>query len=148
LEEDVQLTDAITEHGANNWVAVEALVPARTSVQCRRRWIESLDPNLHRGRWIVQAGAKLTEAVAEVGNDWVRVAALFPGRTNNGCRHRWLDFLDPDINRGEWAVEEDVKLTDAITEHGANNWARVAVLFPGRTNNQCRHRWVKYLNPE
>jgi hypothetical protein len=44
----------------------------------------------------VEDDAKLTVAVKELGSDWVRIAALFPGRTNTQCRLRWIKYLDPD----------------------------------------------------
>jgi hypothetical protein len=38
-EEEAKLTDAVKEHSDNNWVAVAALVPGRTNVQARARWL-------------------------------------------------------------------------------------------------------------
>jgi hypothetical protein len=81
-EEDAKLNEAVKEHGVNNWDAVAALVPGRTHGQCRYRWVASLDPSLNRGRWTAEEDANLTEAVTQLGNDWVRIAALVPGRTN------------------------------------------------------------------
>jgi hypothetical protein len=89
-EEDTKLTNALKEHGSSNWAAVAALVPTRTNVECRQRWANNLDPAVNRGKWTAEEDAKLTEAVAEFGNDWVRVAVLFPGRSNKGCCRRWI----------------------------------------------------------
>jgi hypothetical protein len=130
-EEDANLTDAVNKHGSN-WVAVAVLVPGRTKKQCRKRWVESLDPNIKRRGWTVEEDTKLTEAVKELGKDWVAVAALVPGRNNIQCRHRWVEVLDPDIKRRGWTVEEDAKLTDAVEKRG-KDWVVVAAMFPGRT---------------
>jgi hypothetical protein len=104
----------------------------------------------HRWSWKPEEDAKLTEAVNTVkdfgSNYWVRVAVLVPGRTNVQCRTRWVESLDPGINRGSWTEEEDETLTEAVTEHGTNSWVVVAALFPGRTNLQCRQRWVTSLH--
>jgi hypothetical protein len=147
VEEDAKLTDAVTKHGAGNWAAVAALVPGRTNKQCRKRWVESLNPAINTGTWTVEDDTKLTEAVTEFGNDWVRVSVLVPGRTNRQCAQRWVRSVDPTINAGRWTVEEDVKLTDAVTKHGSN-WAPVAALVPGRTKIQCSQRWEHSLNPD
>jgi myb proto-oncogene protein len=104
--EDAELTDAVKEHGLNNWVAVAALVPGRSNFQCRQRWLDYLDPTAiertterNRGKWTVEEDAKLTEAVKKRGKDWVGVAALVPGRKNDQCRYRWLTSLYPAIER-------------------------------------------------
>jgi hypothetical protein len=46
-----------------------------------------------------------------------------------------------------WKVEEDAKLIEAVKKHG-NDWFAVAAMVPGRTNVQCRYRWVNYLAPD
>jgi hypothetical protein len=88
-EEDAKLTDAVKKHGADNWNAIAALVPARNYKQCAQRWAESLDPDINQGKWTPEEDEKLTEAVTKHGSNWVPVAALVPGRTNTQCRHRW-----------------------------------------------------------
>jgi myb proto-oncogene protein len=91
--------------------------------------------------WTPEEDAKLTEAVTEFGgNDWVRVAAMVPGRTNKQCRQRWTAGVAPT-----WTLEEDAKLTEAATEFGGNDWVRVAAMVPGRTNKQCRRRWTAMI---
>jgi hypothetical protein len=85
--------------------------------------------------------------VQNLGKDWVAVAAMVPGRTNDQCRNRWFTSLDPiDGNtckprRGGWKAEEDVKLKEAVMKHG-KEWFAVGKLAPGRKNEQCRYRWV------
>jgi myb proto-oncogene protein len=94
-------------------------------------------------QWTVEEDAKLTEAVEELGKDWVRVAAMVLVRTNQQRRYRWVMNLDPNVTLGKWTVEEDAKLTDAVKEHGVNNWVAVGALVPGRTKRQCGYRWAK-----
>ena len=46
----------------------------------------------------------------------------------------------------KWSNDEKQKLVNAAKTHTINNrvnWNRVALLFPGRTANQCR---VEYCN--
>jgi hypothetical protein len=149
-EDDANLTKAVKEHG-NDWVAVAAMVPGRTNIQCRLRWTASLDPsNVKKGKWKPEEDGKLAEAVKKLGNDWVAVAALVPGRTNKQCYQRWNDVLNPSGGKKKvkwWKPEDDAKLVEAVKEHG-KRWVAVAALFPGRTNKQCRHRWVNHLDPD
>jgi myb proto-oncogene protein len=96
------------------------------------------------GKWTAKEDAKLTDAATKYGGkDWVAVAVLVPGRTNERCRERWVNYLDPNTKRtvGRWTADEDATLTDAVAKHG-NNWVAVAALVPGRLNEQCRERWM------
>jgi hypothetical protein len=58
-----------------------------------------LDPNNknnNTSKLTVEEDAKLAEAVAEFGNNWIKVATLIPGRMNLQCRRRWVNSLDPN----------------------------------------------------
>jgi hypothetical protein len=151
LEEDAQLADAVKEHGGSNFTTVAAMVTGRTTVQCRQRWSKSWqDTNDNNtGEWTVEEMQKLTDAVTEHGEHWPRITALVPGRTNAQCRQRWAESMDTSIcwttpRAGTWTAQEDAMLTDAIKKHGTY-WVKVAAVVPGRTNIQCRYRWVRYL---
>jgi hypothetical protein len=147
--EDARLTRAVKKFG-NNWIAIAAIIPGRTSGQCCKRWAQTVDPSIDRklGKWTSGEEARLTSAVKKCGNDWVAVAALVPGRTNAQCRRSWTLRLDPNINRklGKWTAEEEARLTSAVKKCG-NDWVAVAALVPGRNNKVCRSRWAENLEP-
>jgi 3-keto-L-gulonate-6-phosphate decarboxylase len=146
-EEDTKLIEAVKRHGID-WVAVAALVPGRTNLQCRSRWIHFLDLAIGKkvGKWTPEENTKLAEAVKRHGTDWVAVAALVPGRTNVQCHHRWTQTLDRIGKKGvKWTQEEDAKLIEAVKNHGTA-WVAVAALVPGRANEQCRKRWTHTLD--
>jgi phage gp37-like protein len=152
-EEDAKLIEAVKKHG-KDWSLVAAMVPGRTNVQCRMRWVvvDILDPaNRKNGKtrvcWKPEEDTKLAEAVKKHGTDWVKVAEMVPGRMNHQCRTRWVDTLDSTIGKsaGKWAPEEDIKLTEAVIKYGAD-WVAVAAMVPGRSNHQCRTRWVDTLD--
>ncbi|KAH0590307.1 hypothetical protein H2248_000466 [Termitomyces sp. 'cryptogamus'] len=47
-----------------------------------------------------------------------------------------------------WTEEEDSLLTNAVQIYGEQeNWKKVAILVPGRTNKACRKRWLHSLSP-
>jgi myb proto-oncogene protein len=71
------------------------MVPGRTNRQCRQIWLLALEPTIDRttarykGKWTPEEDAKLTDVVTDYGDsNWVRVAAMVPGRTNNQCRRK------------------------------------------------------------
>lgn len=49
---------------------------------------------------------------------------------------RWVNCLDPSLNKAEWTEEEDLKLEEAIAKHGYC-WSKIAACIPHRTDNQC-----------
>jgi hypothetical protein len=147
--EDVKLAEAVKKHG-KQWVAVAEMVFGRASHQCRLRWTRVLDPATRKseGNWKGEEDAKLTEAVKKHGNNWVAIAALVHGRTSEECHGRWVGTLDPANfwGKGKWTLAEDAKLIGAMKIYG-NNWVEVATLVPGRTNVQCRERWINTVDP-
>jgi hypothetical protein len=159
--EDSTLKDAVQTHGGKNWGAIAALVPGRTTNQCRSRWKSVLDPSINRtppgrtGKWTVDEDSKLEDAVQRHGGkfkDWVAISALVPGRTKNQCCCRWHDAFNPSIDlangrTGKWAEEEDNNLKDAVQTHGDKDWSAISVLVPGRTKKQCSNRWHNAQRP-
>jgi hypothetical protein len=132
--EDAQTSDTLTStsHDDTDVVTVPASFPSAGTFRTRPR------------NWLPEEDAKLTEAVTELGNAWVAVAAIVPGRSVGQCRYRWVECLDPTINTGHWTPEEDEKLTDAVTQLG-KDWVQVAAMVPGRSNQLCRKRWITTL---
>jgi hypothetical protein len=159
--EDIKLKDAVQLRGDKDWVAIAALVPGRTKMQCYGRWHCALDPNIDRangrtGTWTKDEDTKLKDSVqmhsGKDGQDWAAITLLIPGRTKCQCRSRWHGALDPSIDRspgrvGTWTEDEDIKLLDAVHMRGGKNWGAIATLVPGRTSSQCHDRWRKVLNP-
>jgi hypothetical protein len=68
----------------------------------------------------------------------------------------WKDELDPTAVvspvhnkkeiKGKWTTEEDALLAKAVQKHG-KRWVPIAAMVPGRTNPQCRSRWLRHLDP-
>jgi hypothetical protein len=161
LVEDAKLTNAITntrkKKQSKNWIAIAALVPGRTKIQCRSRWHNYLNPSIdrttaHTGKWKEDEDIKLKAAVQKHGGkDWVAIATLVPGRTTKQCWNRWHDALDPSLDRttahtGKWKEDEDIKLKAAVQKHGGKDWFAISALVPGRTQSQCYRRW-RYMDP-
>jgi hypothetical protein len=49
--------------------------------------------------------------------------------------------------KNKWSPEEDEVLERGLIQFGKENWPKVAMLLPGRTNKQCRERWLAQLSP-
>ncbi|KAI3802289.1 hypothetical protein L1987_30419 [Smallanthus sonchifolius] len=147
--EDEELRKAVAEYGETNWQLVASTLEGRTGTQCSNRWKKSLNPLRERvGKWDPDEDKRLKIAVRLFGaKNWNKIAKFVPGRTQVQCRERWVNCLDPCLNMNEWTEDEDMKLKEAIKEHGCC-WSRIAASIPPRTDSQCRRRWAVLLPHE
>ena len=141
--EDEQLKSLVDAHGPKNWKRIAEALPDRTDIGCMQRWKKVLQPGLHKGAWAAEEDRIVREMVTKhgVGNiKWSEIAARLPGRLGKQIRERWVNHLDPNINKGEWTATEDNTLYDAQRTLG-NRWTEIAKRIPGRSENAVKNRW-------
>eukprot|EP00762_Andalucia_godoyi_P004230 ANDGO_05508.mRNA.1 Myb-related protein 3R-1 len=59
------------------------------------------------------------------------------------CYQRYRRVLDPAISRVPWSVDEYLTLALAVRFHGPRMWSACARVLTGRTDAQCRGKWVE-----
>ncbi|KIO13068.1 hypothetical protein M404DRAFT_994019 [Pisolithus tinctorius Marx 270] len=140
---DERLIKAVHMFG-HNWSLVSRYVSEdATPVQCSTRYQRSLDPSVKRVNWTLEEDARLRIAAAAYGQSWVDVAAAMPGRTNDQCRDRWNEQVNPNLNRSPWSPEEDKALLDVVRENENAAWKEISKLLgTGRTDTMCRNRYL------
>ncbi|KAJ2843755.1 hypothetical protein J3B02_005173, partial [Coemansia erecta] len=87
-EEDDLLRQRVARY-PSQWSRVAEGIPGRTDDQCAKRWRESLDPEIDRGKWRPEEDRLLLEKFAEFGTQWQKIATFFQGRPGLHCRNRW-----------------------------------------------------------
>ncbi|XP_073102918.1 uncharacterized protein [Elaeis guineensis] len=65
-------------------------------------------------------------------------------RCGRSCRLRWLNYLRPDIKRGN-ITEEEEELIIRLHKLLGNRWSLIAGRLPGRTDNEIKNYWNTYL---
>jgi hypothetical protein len=131
-------------------VCAEVVGGHRTAVQCLSQYRRLLQEDKLNSRWSEEEDMALVQAVGIYGEgNWSLIAAVFDGKRNaDQCLHRWTrTLLNPSVTRGRWSQEEDELLLLAVAEVGSHAWTKIAALVPGRTDIQCRDRYLHGLNP-
>ncbi|XP_042375358.1 uncharacterized protein LOC121969347 isoform X2 [Zingiber officinale] len=149
-EEDKKLLFILQERGIYNWIEISiTLGTHRTPFQCLVRYQRSLNPHILNKDWTEEEDAQLRAAVENYGeNNWQIVASCLEGRLGNQCSNRWSRTVNPARKKvGRWSVDEDKLLKVAVKLFGAKNWVKIAQFIPGRTQIQCRERWLNCLDP-
>ncbi|OVA00635.1 SANT/Myb domain [Macleaya cordata] len=148
--EDKKLLFILQQGGIYNWINISiTLGTNRTPFQCLARYQRSLNSNIMKRDWTKDDDTQLRAAVEAFGeNDWQLIAFNLEGRTGTQCSNRWIKTLHPARKRvGRWTVEEDKRLKVAVMLFGPKTWQKIAQFVPGRTQVQCRERWVNCLDP-
>ncbi|CAG8512965.1 3741_t:CDS:10 [Cetraspora pellucida] len=144
--ETKKLLEIVEQNNCRNWqkIALE-LGTNRTAAECFKQYNkQSSDPR----KWSKEEDNILIRAVDLYGEkNWQQVAHCLDNRTGQQCLHRWTKTLNPAIRRGRWKKEEDEALRNAVSIYGAGNWVKVQQYVLGRTDVQCRERWMNVLNP-
>ena len=77
--------------------------------------------------------------------NWSEVAKHLPGRTGRQCRDRYNNYLFKDISFRPWSEEEDSIILNKYLIYG-NHWAKISTFLVGRSGNNVKNRWHKYLS--
>ena len=70
-------------------------------------------------------------------------------RTAKQCREHWNCFLNPNIHKGPWSIQEDRKLLEYVLElEGSKKWSEIAKFMEGRTENALKNRFNLLVNSQ
>ncbi|GMH00394.1 hypothetical protein Nepgr_002233 [Nepenthes gracilis] len=101
---------------------------------------------LHRGPWSPKEDDLLINFIQAHGEGKWRSLPQKAGllRCGKSCRLRWMNYLRPDIKRGNISPDEDDLIIRLHSLLG-NRWSLIAGRLPGRTDNEIKNYWNTHL---
>ncbi|GMT32465.1 hypothetical protein PFISCL1PPCAC_23762, partial [Pristionchus fissidentatus] len=122
----------------------------RTPWQCFEKYKSEISNEILKRDWTQEEDERLVKLVLSLQLNgviqWDKVTYHMAGRTRQQCRTRYLRTLDSSIKHGRWTDEEDLLLMCSVGRYGARDWKKIAKGVPGRSDGQCRERWVNVLD--
>lgn len=100
-EEDEIIINYVNQKGDKDWAKLALMLHGRTGKQCRERFKNHLDTNVSHEPWTQSEDDRLVTLHKQYGNAWTKLAAFFPGRTDNCIKNRWNSTIKKRLERIE-----------------------------------------------
>ncbi|NWR09324.1 SNPC4 protein, partial [Paradoxornis webbianus] len=149
-EEIERLRQIAAKHNYLDWQSIaQELGTNRTAFQCLQKY-QIYNKDFKRKEWTKDEDQMLLELVQEmrVGNHipYKKIAYYMEGRDSAQLIYRWTKSVDPSLKKGPWTPEEDGMLMAAVQKYREKEWYKVRTEVPGRSDAQCRDRYLKALH--
>ncbi|CAL9098319.1 unnamed protein product [Musa textilis] len=100
----------------------------------------------NKGAWTKEEDLRLIAYINAHGEGCWRSLPKAAGllRCGKSCRLRWINYLRPDLKRGNFTEEEDELIINLHSLLG-NKWSVIARRLPGRTDNEIKNYWNTHI---
>ncbi|KAK6149531.1 hypothetical protein DH2020_017056 [Rehmannia glutinosa] len=98
------------------------------------------------GPWSTAEDLRLINFIQKHGHPNWRALPKQAGllRCGKSCRLRWINYLRPDLKRGNFTPQEEETIIQLHNTIG-NKWSKIAASLPGRTDNEIKNVWNTHL---
>ncbi|KAL4569819.1 hypothetical protein LXL04_025463 [Taraxacum kok-saghyz] len=101
---------------------------------------------IKRGAWSEEEDNKLRSHIQIYGHSNWRELPKLAGlsRCGKSCRLRWMNYLRPNMKRGNFTKEEEDVIVRLHKKLG-KKWSTMAAQLPGRSDNEIKNYWHTHL---
>lgn len=105
----------------------------------------------YRRPWSPDEDQALSTLVQELGEkNWPLISSKLQKtfqisfRSGKQCRERWINHLDPKINKSPFTPSEDELIFSLFSKFG-KSWSKISKHLPGRSENSVKNRFYSAL---
>ncbi|CAD8200528.1 unnamed protein product [Paramecium octaurelia] len=136
----------------NDWVNFENILKIdRHSL--KQRWITLINPQMKSINWLQEEDDFIkTQMNQKHKHIWTQIAVSLYERNLQGnirtpkqIRERWMNYLNPDLNKDQWMLKEDLIILNNVVKNG-KKWSQISQQLNGRTENQVKNRYKSLIH--
>ena len=106
---------------------------------------QNAKPPSTKGIWSEEENKLLLNWVSLNGEcQWNKCSQIIKGRNAKQCREHWYEFLNPNLTKGNWTLEEDLLIMVFYQKYNGR-WKNIIPIFEKRSENSIKNRFYSEL---
>ena len=138
-EEDMLLIQLVEKYQQKNWRKISYHFGNKTSLQCFSRY-KRIRPGIRKGKWKKEEDEMIIKLIEKYGTSWAKISKEIKTRNGKQIRDRYLNVLNPSLNRTTFTQEDDNYIIHLYNKYGPK-WSFIVQFFTNRTADMIKNRF-------
>ncbi|CAK93585.1 unnamed protein product (macronuclear) [Paramecium tetraurelia] len=138
--------------GENDWINFENILKIDKHA-LQQRWITLINPQMKSINWLQEEDDFIKNQMNQKNKHiWTQIAVSLYERSLQGnirtpkqIRERWMNYLNPELNKEQWLLKEDLIILNNVVKNG-KKWSQISQQLNGRTENQVKNRYKSLIH--